>query len=522
MKRLVAAAIVAAVSLMATAAAPLPQHPFESSTPVSARNQIDELVFAQLTQLAITPANLSSDGVFLRRVYLDLIGTLPTIGEAKAFLEDTNPAKRTALVERLLERPEYADYWALKWGDVLRIKSEFPINLWPNAVQAYHRWVHTCVRDNVPYDRFVRDLLTSSGSNFRVAPVNFYRALQSKDAKTIAATVALTFMGSRTERWPQERLAGMSAFFSQVGYKPTGEWKEEIVFFESSKPAAPGQPAPVFPDGTPGRIAANQDPRDAFATWLIAPTNPWFTRAAVNRVWFWMMGRSLDSEPDDIRIDSAAVNPALLSALEKAFVASRYDVKALIRLIANSSTYQLSSIRRSTAAGADAHFAHASLRLLDAEVLVDALNQITGGTEQYQSAIPEPYTFIPPDQRSIALADGSITSAFLETFGRPPRDSGLSSERSTKPTASQRLQLLNGGDVQRKIQQGPKLLALLQAGGGQQTLVNLYLSILSRYPTDDEIKAATAYVQGAGTNRRQSTLDLAWALINSTEFRYRH
>jgi hypothetical protein len=511
----------------ATSGPPADQNPFESTATVSPRNTIDDIVFAQLKRLKITPANLSSDAVFVRRAYLDVIGTLPTADEARTFIDDQNPSKRTALIDRLLERPEYADYWSMKWGDVLRIKSEFPINLWPNAVQAYHRWVRTAVGDNVPYDRFVRELLTQSGSNFRVAPVNFYRALQSKDPQTIASTVALTFMGARTDIWPKDRLNGMAVFFSQIGYKPTGEWKEEIVYFDPAKastPSAAGAPLPpVFPDGTKAAIAPGQDPREVFAAWLITPTNPWFARTAANRAWYWLMGRGIIQEPDDIRPDNPPSNPDLLAYLEKAFVASRYDFKALYRLILNSTTYQLSSIAQAATPEAEAHFAYAIVRPLDAEVLVDALNQITGGGEEYQSAIPEPYTFIPPDQRSIALGDGSITSAFLETFGRPPRDSGLASERSSRPTASQRLQLLNGGDVQRKIQQGPKMQALLQAGGcGQQVIVSLFLTILSRLPTAEEMKAAAGYAQSAGGNRRQAALDLAWALINTAEFRYRH
>ena len=526
MRALLMAGLLASATLAGAAAQPVGQNPFESAAPVVARNKIDDIVFGQITRLNIKPARLSSDAVFVRRAYLDVIGTLPTAEEARTFIDDQDPAKRQALVDRLLDRPEYADYWAMKWGDVLRIKSEFPINLWPNAVQAYHKWVKTAVRDNMPYDRFARELLTQNGSNFRVPPVNFYRAVQSKDPQTLASTVALTFMGSRTEHWTKDRLAGMAVFFSQVSYKPTGEWKEEIVYFDPAKAstaaAGTAPPSPVFPDGSKATIAPGQDPREVFAAWLVTPTNPWFARTAVNRAWYWLMGRGIIQEPDDIRADNPPSNPDLLAYLEKEFVASRYDLKALCRLIVNSTTYQLSSMPHTATPEAESNFAHAIVRPLEAEVLIDAINQITGGGEEYQSAIPEPYTFIPPDLRSIALGDGSVTSAFLETFGRPPRDSGLASERSSRPTASQRLQLLNGGDIQRKIQQSQKLVALLQAGGGQQVLPNLYLTILSRLPTADEIKAAGGYTQSAGGNRRQAALDLAWALINTAEFRYRH
>ncbi len=226
---------------------------FESRADLLPQGKIDKLVFASLRRLNIRPANLCSDAVFVRRVYLDVIGTLPTADEARQFLADRNPQKRPALVDRLLERKEFADYWAMKWSDLLRIKAEFPINLWPNAAQAYHRWIRTSIQENKPYDRFVRELLTESGSNFRVPPVNFYRALQSREPQAIAQAVALTLMGTRAEKWPKERLAGMAAFFSQIGYKSTAEWKEEIVFFDPGKAVPPsgGSPPPaIFPDGT--------------------------------------------------------------------------------------------------------------------------------------------------------------------------------------------------------------------------------------------------------------------------------
>jgi hypothetical protein len=527
-KPLLAAAAVVWLALAGQARTAGPQGPFESAAAPVVKNRIDEIVFAALKTQGYAPARLSSDAVFVRRAYVDVIGTLPSADEARAFIEDGDPDKRSALIDRLLAREEFADYWAMKWSDTLRVKSEFPINLWPNAVQAYHRWIRTAIRDNVPYDRFARELLTASGSNFRDAPVNFYRAVQSREPQAIASTVALTFMGARTDAWPKQRLAGMAGFFSQIGYKPTGEWKEEIVYFDpafapatapatagaSARQASPARQA-VFPDGTSVRLEPGQDPREAFASWLTAPSNPWLARAAVNRTWCWLMGRGIVHEPDDIRPDNPPSHPELLAFLERELVAARFDMKRVYRVILNSSTYQLSSIPASAPAAPESSFAYALVRPLDAEVLIDALNQITGMGEQYSSAIPEPYTFIPPDQRSIALADGS--------FGRPPRDTGLASERTTQPTAAQRLYLLNSGDVQRKLQQGPKLQALLQGQGGPRDAVNtLYLTILSRYPTDEELRAITEYSQAGGVNRRGVAQDLAWALINSAEFGFRH
>lgn len=487
------------------------------------QGKIDQLVFDRLKHLDIQPAYPCSDAVFLRRVYLDVIGTLPTAQEASAFLQDQAPDKRGALIDRLLERDEFADYWAMKWSDLLRVKAEFPINLWPNAAQEYFHWIRAAIRENKPYDRFVRELLTASGSNFRNAPVNFYRAMQSRDPSAIAQAVALTFMGTRAENWPKPRLTGTGGFFAQLAYKETGEWKEEIVYF---KPASAPARA-IFPDGTPAKIAADRDPREVFADWLITPKNAWFTRNIANRVWSWLLGRGIIQEADDIRDDNPPVNAELLAYLEQELSGSKYDLKHLYRLILNSQTYQLSSIARDdhpkTSAEAAANFAQYPIRRLDAEVLADAICDITGTTESYTSAIPEPFTFIPEGQRSISLPDGSITSAFLELFGRPPRDSGLEVERNNRLTAAQQLHLLNSSHVERKIEQSPKFQYLIRNSRNGQGLVSaLYLMILSRYPTEEELKIVRAYTQAGTLKAREATIDLAWALMNSAEFLYRH
>jgi hypothetical protein len=510
---------------------------FEVPGPPTPKNRIDEITFAKWKELGIEPASPCTDAVFFRRVYLDVIGTLPTVEEARAFYSDTSPDKRAKLIEALLKRPEFAEFWAMKWCDLLRVKAEFPINLWPNAAQAYHRWVRNAIRDNMPYDRFVRELLTASGSNFRVPQVNFYRALQSKDPKGIARAVALTFMGSRADKWPEERLTGLSGFFFKVGYKKTGEWKEEIVFFDpqkvhyppppSAQPAAgkPGEktkkkmaekktaakkpepitpPPPVFPDGTPAQIPPNTDPRVVFADWLIQPKNPWFTRVVVNRIWCWLQGRGIVHEPDDFRPDNPPSNPELLDYLAEELVKANYDLKHIYRLILNSSTYQLSPIPKSKHPQAAAQFAFYTVRRLEAEVIIDAINQITGTTESYSSIIPEPYTFIPETRRAISLPDGSITSSFLELFGRPPRDTGLESERNNRITAGQRLHLLNSSHIRNKLRDGPALRKLLTSGNSTE---DLYLAILSRFPDEQETVTGD---------------DLAWTLINSTEFLFRH
>jgi hypothetical protein len=480
--------------------------------------RIDELVRAGLAAKGIRPAPLCSDAVFVRRVYVDVIGRIPTAGEAKQFLESRDPNRRAALIESLLTHRDFGDYWAMRWCDLLRVKSEFPINLWPNAVQAYHHWIRTAMQENLPYDRFVRTLLTASGSNFRDPPANFYRAVQKKDAATISRAVALTFLGVRPEGWPKETWAGVEPFFARVGYKKTGEWKEEVVFFDAARPL-PG--TPVFPDGTPATIGPNQDPRAVFADWLITPQNAYFTRTISNRAWAWLFGRGIIDPPDDIRADNPPSNPELLTFLEEELVRARYDLRHLFRVILNSATYQASSIPASDHPEAAALFAFYPVRRLDAEVLIDAICQVTGTTERYSSPIPEPFTYIPEGQRSVSLADASITSPFLEMFGRSARDTGLVSERNNNFTTAQRLHLLNSAHIRKKIEDGPALRKILRSGGKPEAVADqLYLTILSRYPTDDEREAAIGYGSGEGSGTPGP--DVAWALINSAEFLCRH
>ena len=494
---------------------------FESNVKYTPANEIDTRVTATLRKRGIQPANLCSDAVFIRRVYLDVNGSLPEPQEVRAFLKDRSSNKRAALIDALLQRDEFADYWSLKWCDLLRVKAEFPINLWPNAVQAYHRWIHDCLQENMPYDRFARELLTSSGSNFRVPQVNFYRAIQGQEPSAIAGAVALTFMGVRLENWPEARRSGMEAFFSRLAYKQTAEWKEEIVYLDP----APTEPLKAFfPNGSGVQVPPGKDPRVVFADWLTSPNNEWFARNIVNRIWAWLLGRGIIHEPDDIRPDNPAVHPSVLAYLEKKLVKTNYDLRHIYRLILNSRTYQQSPIPRSDHPDAEALFACYPVRRLDAEVLVDALCWISGTRESYSSAIPEPFTFIPEENRSIVLADGSITSQFLEMFGRPARDTGLASERNNQPTDAQSLHLLNSTHVQSKIERSRRLNGLIRiAKGNRRTLIGMvYLNILSRFPTQAELAAATKYFQTKGINIRQATNDLAWALINSKEFLYRH
>ena len=525
MMQSILALIAVASALSAPAAAPKPTaakpaaaQPAASTSPAS----IDDAVALTLRRLNAEPLPACSEEVFFRRVYIDLIGTIPDPQSVYAFLQDRTPTKRAALIDTLLARPEFADYWALKWCDILRVKSEFPINMWPNAVQAYHKWLHDAVRDGMPYDRFARALLTSSGSNFRVPPANFYRGLQGRDAASISRAVALTFLGSRIDAWTEAQRTGFAAFFSRVAYKKTDEWKEEIVLFDPKPVDAPVKA--VFPDGTAVTIPVDKDPREVFADWLITPTNPYFARSIVNRVWFWMMGRGVIHEPDDIRPDNPPASPELLAALEKELVASHYDLRHIFRIIANSRTYQASSVPPAGTPDPKTLFARYTIRRLPAEVLIDALDWLSGEGENYWSAIPEPYTYIPSENRTIALADGSITSQFLEQFGRPPRDTGQESERGLSATDAQRLFLISSSDTQRRIERSPRINKLLMMARGNHTTIIqwIYLTILSRYPTQAEADAADAYFKTPGLALKPASDDLIWALINGKEFIYRH
>lgn len=570
-KRYIGGILIAiALFLAATAGAEIPAELYLLG---KGHSRLDELVVARLKKQGIPPSARCSDEVFLRRVYLDVIGTLPTSAEVRKFLSDPAPDKRAKLIDELLERDEYAAYWGLKWGDLLRIKAEFPSNLWPNAVQAYDRWVRESLRVNKPYDRFVTELLTSSGSNFRSPPANFFRAFQGRTPRQIAENVALLFMGIRLDQQglSQDEIQQFSAFFAKIGYKGTDEWKEEIVFFNPDAVftnAAGQKIEPRTLDGKILKIGEEQDPREPFAAWLTAPSNRWFARAIVNRVWYWLMGRGLVQEPDDMRESNPPWSREVLDYLAQELTTHHDDLKHIYRLILNSEAYQSSSSPNAWNASDETGISHYRVRRLDAEVLLDAIDQFTGTGEKYTSAIPEPFTFLPDDQRAIEVADGSIELPFLEMFGRPSRNTSYESERSSQPNVFQEQHLLNSSHIQKKIDQSPVLrqLATLrkkpQAGaklakeearegknkgkGGKgkaaervvggvkkpfdfkleeinpDLVDELYLRTLSRFPTPEERKVTGAYLGTPGRNAPEAVCDIAWALINTTEFQVKH
>jgi hypothetical protein len=501
-------------------------------------NSVDEIVLAKLAELGVPPSEVCSDQVFVRRVFLDAIGMLPTAEETRAFIADPDPARRAKLVDRLLEREEFADVWAMKWGELLRVKSEYPVRIWPKAVQTYHRWVRDAIECNKPYDQFVRELLVSSGSNFRDGPANYYRAVTNRDPQAFAETTALLFMGVRlscarchghpSEDWALDDNLGMAAFFAQVRFKPTQEWKEEVVFVDPDVAYRPGKAkAPVRPRvlgaKVPVAIGPGEDPRVAFAAWLTAPENPWFARNAANRVWSWLMGRGLVEEADDLRASNPPSDPELLDHLASELMSHKFDLKHLFRLILTSKTYQLSGVPTKDNVQDDTHFAHYRVRRLGAEQLLDAITRVTETPESFGSSIPEPYVRLPRDMRAVQLGDGSFGTPFLEVFGRPPRDTPYEAERCLRPSMRQALALVNSSELDRKIVGSRRLARLIEQGMTNAQIVDdLYLAALSRPPTEAERAAAVAYVANDPKARLQGLQDVLWAVLNTQEFLFNH
>ncbi len=488
---------------------PLPT-PFPKIEP---NNRIDELVFAKLQKLGFPPSDPCPDEVFLRRVYLDVIGTLPNPDEARTFLAETDPAKRSKLIDRLLDRDEYADFWALKWGDLLRIKSEYPVRVWPRGVLTYYRWVRGCIAANKPYDQFARELITANGSDFQVGPANYYRAVQKREPLNYAEATSVLFLGARldcvhchahpAESWDQDDGLGMAAFFSKVAIKATQEWKEEIVFFNQYgavwHPKRRDYVNPKFLGGEVLDMPHDQDPRPRFAEWLTSPQNPWFAKVMANRVWYWLLGRGIVHEADDFRSTNPPSNPELLDYLTQEFVDHKFDVKHLFRLILNSKTYQLSSQPNELNRGDMTHFSHFHVRRMGAEPLLDAVCQVTGTSDQFASWIPVPPTIMPLGSRAIQLFDGDIKNPLLDLFGRPLRDTPYECERKVGGSVRQSLHLVNSDHFEGKLAGSPNLQRLLAANKPDAEIVEeLYLATLSRLPRPEEVQKFADYMSGAG------------------------
>lgn len=517
-------------------------------------NFIDDAVLRKLRELNIEPSSLSSDSEFIRRVYLDAAGILPEPDEVRTFLADARPDKRTRLIDALLERPEFVDYWAYKWSDLLLVSSR---SLQSNAMWAYYNWIRASVAANKPWDAMTREILTASGNTLSNGAANYY--VLHKNPVDVTENAAVTFMGFSItcarchnhplERWTQKDYYQMANLFSRVAIKNGAERGDIIVYpartGEINHPRlnAPLAPRPL--DGQPLPLDSAQDRRHYFADWLVSPDNPFFARAVVNRVWKNFMGRGLVESVDDIRDANPPSNPELLAALTRDFVEHRFDVKQLARTIMNSSTYQLTSRPTATNAADLKYHSHYIAKRLPAEVILDAIGQVTGVREVFPGY---------PGRRALQLPDSSVDSYFLTAFGRPSRVTAADSERHQEPSITQALHVINGDTINRKLAAPRGLIQSLVAGGADNRTVveRLYLSALSRKPTDEELRSLTLAMDEAmareaaapvtapaeatprvaaapravtdgvappvSSPRRRVIEDLAWAILTGREF----
>lgn len=487
-------------------------------------NFIDQFIEAKLAKLNIQPSGPCSDADFLRRLYLDIIGTLPTPDEARKFFDDRRPDRRARLIDELLKRPEYADYWALKWSDLLRVERP---TLGHAGAHAYYRWLRDSFASNKPFDRIARELLTAEGL-LRDQPAGyFFKAVQQPGEQ--AATISQVLLGVRIDcakchhhpfdRWSQDDYYGMEALFTQVSFKqtPHGEMlltrdsgttrhprSGEIIFAHPL-----GEPAPEkSPDG---------DRRALLADWMTAPKNPYFARNVVNRLWAHFLGRGLVEPVDDVRLTNPPTNPELLDALAARFIESGFNVQQLIRTMTASRAYQRSARPNDTNARDEQNYSRALLKRLDAEVLFDAFCQATGTSEKFDG--------VPEGARAIQLWDSQVKHDFLKLFGRPVRATACECERATEPSVAQVLHVLNSPQLQAKLSHEGGTIARLvrRYPSDDGALVDeLYLTVLSRPATAEERAVALKYLQEHASNRRVAVEDLAWSLLNTIEFLFNH
>lgn len=520
MKRLLTLSVSFVLLLIFTSFTSLVKQSITTDIPPTSGNEIDKLVNNKLHELQFQPSDLCSDEVFIRRLYLNLTGRIPTAEAARHFITLADPQKRSKLIDQLLESDEYVDFQVLKWGDLLRCKSEFPSNLWPNGVQAYSRLMRESIRSDLPYDQFVRKLLISSGSNFKDPACNFYCAFQERTPQNIAEATALLFLGTRPKELHESK-QNYAVFFSQIKYKKTDEWKEEIVYVD--KDINPTSPKFTFGNDAPVTLSPNTDLRNVFADWLTNQQNPLFAKVIVNRIWFWLMGKGIVEAPDDFRQSNPPTNPALLSYLEKELISSHYDLKHIFRIILNSQTFQRSSLPNKSNHTDATQFSHYPIRRLGAEQLIDAICDITGVPETYMSRVPEPFTFLPSDFRAVQLEDGTISTAFLEMFGRPSRDVSYESDRINTLTDKQVLILLNSTQISDKIARSKNLKELANSKKTDAEVIEtIYLQTLSRFPAAEEKKKLSILFNTKSLTREQNVNDLVWALINTKEFIFNH
>lgn len=487
-------------------------------------NFVDKVVNEKLQRLQVLPSGVCSDEEFVRRVYLDVVGRLPTIPEAQTFLADKRADRRTLLIDALLEHPDFADFWSLKWADLLRVRKT---KVSEPGVHKFHRWIEQAVRDNMPYDEFARRLVTASGSTLANPAANFYRT--AADVNDCTETASQLFLGVRMqcakchnhpfERWTQDNYYGVAAFFTRVQRKKTSDENDLVVWSarsgEISQPRTGKTMKPWAPLKGDVDLPGEEDRRVAFADWLTSPDNPFFAKVEVNRLWGHLMGRGIVEPVDDFRESNPPSHPALLDALAKEFVTHGFDRKHIIRTILNSRTYQLSSRRNEFNKDDVKYFSHSRTRMLSAEQLLDAICQVT--------AVPEKFPGLPAGTRAVALPSPDVDNYFLKVFGQPARETACACERSGESNLSQALQMINGPLVHAKIRDAKNRARTLKAEGKTPVDIvkELYMAAFCRQPSDPELKAAVDHISRSGDVERGME-DVCWAILNTNEFLFQH
>lgn len=508
------------------------------------RSFVDELSLKKLKELNIEPSPRGGDAEFLRRAYLDTIGTLPTASEARSFLVDETTDKRDKLIESLLERSEFADYWSLKWSDLLTIDGR---RLRPKAVEAYYKWIHKNVKENKPWDDFAREVITARGSSYQNGATNFYALHQ--DPENMTENACQAFLGLSIgcakchnhplEKWTNDQYYAMANLFARVrakgwgGDPRDGSGHRSVFVMGKGDLIQPrtGKPQPPTPlDGEPLAMDDPSDRREYLADWMVSSENPYFTRSIVNRVWANYLGVGLVESIDDMRATNPASNDELLSALADYLVEQEYDLKALMRLILQSETYQRSSETIPGNEGDTRFYSRYYPRRMMSEVLLDAVSQVSGVPSEFTQIVAsdgsrsktEAY---PKGTRAIQLYDSAVVSYFLNAFGRNDRAITCECERTSEPSIVQVLHIVNGDSINNKLQsKESRVDKLLETDVTDEAMVEVaYLSSLSRYPTDEERQAMLDVLKGtSGEERRLALEDVYWSLLSSREFLFHH
>jgi hypothetical protein len=489
------------------------------------RTFVDKHVLDRLVSLRLPPSPACDDATFLRRVTIDIAGRLPTLEESRAFLADGDPAKRDRAIDRLLESPDYADYFANKWSAILRNKRTNDAQH-RHGSYSFHEWIRASLADNVPYSQFVREIVTATGEVGDNPAVIWYR--QVADANQQVEDTSQLFLGLRLqcarchhhpfEKWSTEDYFQLAAFFSRIGRKKGLQPGEERIFHSGGEPQATGpkgvHKAAVL-GGAPAALPPDVDPRSRLADWMTAGDNPYFARSLVNRYWKHFLGRGLVEPEDDMRLTNPPTNPALLDALSKHFVEHGYDLKDLIRVICRSSTYQLSSEPNEANAEDKQSYSRFYPRRLAAEVALDAIDQLTEKPTQFSGVLP--------GTRAVQLPDPNFNNYFLTVFGRPNGDSPCECERGSEANLAQSLHLINSADILAKL--GTSRAARLAADASRPNAAKIdevYLVAFSRPATASEAGDIEAYLTAHAANLPAAWEDVIWSVLNTKEFLFTH